>query len=353
MDNNSISNSSLTKAFEKAFEMFGFEICKEKRLINVLKDFQGFKDLPPAQHILAILIPRGILFYLSEKIKDSKLEIRNYIEQEISKIVFQYGFSEKILEELFSSFLYSINCKEYISGSAIEISDEEEIDSIIEDLNEPLKNNFESNYDPNDPLDIRNIDFDSPSLTVLNTITEAIGGENLDIEWIDLYDDDIYTLKMECRYGKMKRVKVMVLPKYKGDYDSKVDNIIIQYKHLGSFYGGNELQDLTKYTEDLFKLLDGKYGLPQITLKGQLNKELTEIVNWYRNWYRNCKTAFYGRFYLRAYRLDEGYVFCSLDFNDSYAMLNITLLPKKTEKEDQYNWRRNRKKYFYPIRDKV
>ncbi|MDE6551883.1 MAG: hypothetical protein K2K98_02820 [Muribaculaceae bacterium] len=333
----------LTEAFRKAFEIFNYDICNEKRLINVINDFHGFKEFPSAQFVLNTMIELEVLYRLYKHRFNSISEIQNFVQQETSKIIYQHGFSEEIIISILSSFLDSIDCN--AASLKILYPRKRHSKRIPKKTGQLSIDPLGSYYDPDDPLDIRNISFDDSSINVRDIILRNIIGKWPGEEYEYIANEEIYTLTLKCKYGNENSVKVFVVPKYKDDCYSVVDNIIIQYRNLWSIHNMDRRRKLKQYIEEMFEFLDRKYGTPKITINGDLSHSLNRIIKWYCN---ESKATYYSA-KLRAYCLDQGIVYCTLDFfQDSYRLL-IHLVPKRTELSDNYNWRHDSVKHFEVI----
>lgn len=340
IDNNT---SALTKAFKKAFEMFGYEICKEMRLINVLKDFQAFKDLPPAQLIVSILIQNRTLFNLYEQKNSEKHILKNFVDQEISKTVFHNGFSKDIVEEIFKSFLISIECKQVGAIFNKEIPK----DKLAKETSKRTKKSTSKkttrsshSYSPADPyeaLNIKKIDFKRDSRDLCKFLVATIAGTSPSKGNKQIKGEYLYALSFKCDYVNEKKVKVMIVPKYYGNDSSYVDHIAIEYKSLIS------PKNLQKIIEDLFIYLDGIYGEP----KKKLKADLSTIIDYLDKWKKNAAKPSLHSWVLRAYCLTEGIVFCTLCFKPNSYKLYLTILPSYTEYQEGYTWRYDTKKYFH------
>ena len=93
----------LQEALNKSVEEFGVEVLNEPRLINIIKDYHGFDDMPAARYILRVLMSDGYTSQIVNWEKISSLRI-GQISRKLNQ---RYGFSEEMSTTIIRDFNYA------------------------------------------------------------------------------------------------------------------------------------------------------------------------------------------------------------------------------------------------------
>ena len=96
----SLWDSDLAKAIETAVRDFGVDVLDQLRLIGILKDYQAFRQMTYAEHIIRTLIIRHFLFILNGILNHDKEDVHAVVCRESVRLANEYGYSVDKVESI-------------------------------------------------------------------------------------------------------------------------------------------------------------------------------------------------------------------------------------------------------------
>ena len=98
-------DKQFSESISRAVGLFGTEIINERRLIGIIKDFQGFCQFPPAEVITKVLIETNSMSKLLTARGQSEQDITDVLCRLTHTFSQQYGFANESLIRTFHSIL--------------------------------------------------------------------------------------------------------------------------------------------------------------------------------------------------------------------------------------------------------
>ena len=98
-------DEQFSESISRAVGLFGTEIINERRLIGIIKDFQGFCKFPAAEVITKVLIETNSMSKLLTARGQSEQDITDILCRLTHTFSQQYGFASESLIKTFHSIL--------------------------------------------------------------------------------------------------------------------------------------------------------------------------------------------------------------------------------------------------------
>lgn len=107
-----VNYASLANAISRAIEQFGVSIVNDKRIINIINDFHGYKDCPHAKSILLTYFKEDRLSQIVALKDFEKNRIEERIIRQALKDSTLYGYSQEFVKDIYIAILYALGRKD-------------------------------------------------------------------------------------------------------------------------------------------------------------------------------------------------------------------------------------------------
>lgn len=315
---NDVNYPSLAIAFIRAIEQFGISILKDDRIVNIVNDFQGYRDCPHAKSILITYLNEDRLsqIIILKSFETSRIEER--IQQQALKDSTSYGYSQEFVKDIYIAILYALGRKDIFRKDIKTKNSHPEKNVKQPDLDKQHNNTNKEEY----VFSLKTIPFFHNYLITRNLLCTLMNGQKTSEYEFDGFKSAFFTADLNGR----KDVEFNVQTKEK---DNTTTEVIC-------FYSSNSNPTKLKAPyRNMVNYLDSLYGKPTVAESGDVEAYLDWLNYWKENPYDE------SRYFLnlRTYILPEGTVCCSLQFNPSDYNLMFTLTPRTKEDQEKLQWR--------------
>lgn len=313
-----VNYPSLAIAFIRAIEQFGISILKDDRIVNIVNDFQGYRDCPHAKSILITYLNEDRLsqIIILKSFETSRIEER--IQQQALKDSTSYGYSQEFVKDIYIAILYALGRKDIFCKGIKTKNSHPEKNVKQPDLDKQHNNSNKEEY----VFSLKTIPFFHNYLITRNLLCTQMNGQKTSEYEFDGFKSAFFTADLNGR----KDVEFNVQTKEKDDTTTEVI----------CFYATNSNPTKLKAPyRDMVKYLDSLYGKPTVSENGDVESYLDWLNYWKDNPYDESRYFLH----LRAYILPEGTVCCSLQFNPTDYNLMFTLTPRTKEDQEKLQWR--------------
>lgn len=358
--------NALAKAMYEAILQHGETILEKKKFAKIVKDLNGFLDMPETEKIIKILVNRGTLKRLYSIRNEKSIMISELICFEGNNLKQNFKYSDDCLVDVFNAIMSAFEGvdngyldKENKMLKDIEISSEIkemttettiEVMPVPTDINDEIHENVLDKVEekPINWLHISNIEFEnyyggacSPR-TVIKWIKDKLQGDRIH----ETYFNQREAFCTSCWDPHMeKTITIYALDTRHVYFDGC--EILIDYcncKTVSELRKGDYIRMIIDY-------LDKSYGTPSVVINCDMNEYLDYLEYWEMSKPTNAPMYKY-ELKLRAYSNFHGTILCRLEFTYGLYSLQLHLTPSFCESMEESSWRSNGKVNFgvvYPI----
>ena len=364
--------NALAKAIYEAILQHGETILEKKRFTKIVKDLNGFLDMPETEKIIKILVNRGTLKRLYLIRNEKSIMISELICFEGNNLKQYFKYSDDFLVYVFNSIMSTFEGidngyldKEDKMSKDIEISSEIkemttettiEVMPVPTDINDEMHENVLDKVEENliNCLHISNIPFEiyNPR-KIIKWIKNNLDGNK--IHKVNVNNRTAYrTVCWDSYVERSMRIYALDTSNVYEDGCEFEDGceILIEYckcKSVSQLKKGD-------YVRTLINCLDKVYGKPSVVIDCDMDEYLNYLERWEKKSDLYMPTYTYN-LKLRAYVNKYGTILCELEFSYGYFSLHVYLTPHYSEDSDvvgtSYKKKYRGKKFgvIYPLNE--
>lgn len=312
---NACNYSFLKKALIKAIDDYSTDILSDKRIINIIDDFQGYKDCPYVKTILLYFLEVGRLSYLYSIRNYKTTELEGMILHLVNQDSMRNGFSRTYLTDTYVAILCAF-------GSGNLFINKSNVPKELHDDLETAEKKLATETSDIFILNLSTIPFNMDYNKLGKLLCSKMNG--------------VFGKEFECQGDKSVYFLAPLNGKAMIEFhvicnrnDNFAESILFFYEQ------SNTPLNLKSPYNELVSYLNKTYGVPSVKEAG----DVEAYLDWLDYWKEDADIDLVYCIPLRAYILKEGTIVCYLRFSSSEFSLYVVMCPREREKQEWLKWR--------------